>query len=441
MPGRSKTPSAQKGFTIMLPDAWRRRVLAAGAGGFAWLAVAGCAGPRSLWGSKEPSAVKPNTEQSITPSAAVEQKPTPDPFPDGRAEDTSARVLAFVDRLERAEGPSVSMPGRANPRRRAADHDDPSQDGGNPGSAPNANDGSLMPPTAANRSQSLIDDPADRSERTPSIPPKLLSVSTVGKPADTMNPWEGKTNPRLANAPVEGSGEDKETAGLNGVIAGLQRRVAESPSDAEAHWKLGMVKLVAGRPEAGEQAGGALPADSATLLRRSLASTQATRRALVDPVSGMDEAVTAVEQLRDHLQARAGLAVPVVALCSRVQAFGVYDELPEGSFHAGVPNQSIVYLELKHFKSEPTADGRYRTVLTDKFEVLTPAGQVLWSHAEPSIEDVSRQRREDFFIAQRILVPAKLSAGSYVLKVTVEDQLAGKHTQAVHRFQVTEATK
>jgi len=50
----------------------------------------------------------------------------------------------------------------------------------------------------------------------------------------------------------------------------------------------------------------------------------------------------------------------------------------------------------------------------------------LWTHEEPEIVDDCRRRRRDFFIAQRVALPANLPAGELVLKVLVTDKQSGK---------------
>ena len=66
--------------------------------------------------------------------------------------------------------------------------------------------------------------------------------------------------------------------------------------------------------------------------------------------------------------------------------------------------------------------------------MLTASGQSLWRHDEPEIIDLSRQQREDFFLAQMITLPATLGPGEYVLKVTIQDALSGKSNQAILPF-------
>jgi hypothetical protein len=143
-----------------------------------------------------------------------------------------------------------------------------------------------------------------------------------------------------------------------------------------------------------------------------------------------------VDDLRHQLMRGAELLIPKVALCTRVSTFGVYDEMDHAALLPYHPNRTIVYCELDNFHSEPTDDGEYRVTLASRLEILTADGRSLWNHEEPRIEDHSKQRREDFFLAQLVALPASLGPGDYVLKVTVEDQAAAKATEAVYPFRI-----
>ena len=110
--------------------------------------------------------------------------------------------------------------------------------------------------------------------------------------------------------------------------------------------------------------------------------------------------------------------------------------MADTEFVAGRGSQTIVYCEIRNFRSEQANDGSYRTVLATRLELLTDAGASVWQHEEPEIVDACRRRRSDFFIAQRVTLPPTLAAGRYVLKVLVEDKLSGKASEATHSFEV-----
>jgi hypothetical protein len=241
---------------------------------------------------------------------------------------------------------------------------------------------------------------------------------------------------KVANMPVGGPRMPGGEAEVDAMIERLERRVSQAPNDVQSQWRLALLRLAFGEETRIDEISSEMLEDSAVLLRGAVRAISATWRATEDPVRGMDEALAAVEALRMEVRQRAGPEIPTIALCSRVQAFGAYDVLPDGALRPNAQNQAIVYFEVKNFKSEPSADGRWRTLLSGRLEVLTSGGELMWEQPETSIEDLCSRRREDFFVAQRIVLQAPLPEGPYVLKVTVEDLLADKRTQAIHHFNV-----
>lgn len=134
-----------------------------------------------------------------------------------------------------------------------------------------------------------------------------------------------------------------------------------------------------------------------------------------------------------------GLGFGTVALCSRVESFGRYTPFTGNRFLAGRTNPAIVYAEVENFTQRPVteADGASGTAhrnadpdelaveLTIRAELFHDDGSRQWRSAEAAVRDIARTRRRDFFLVQRIDLPANLSVGKYNLKVTVRDRLGG----------------
>ena len=64
----------------------------------------------------------------------------------------------------------------------------------------------------------------------------------------------------------------------------------------------------------------------------------ATRDVLENPVLSAESALEAATALQTSLSEQADLQIPTVALCTRVQTFGVYDEMPAAAL---VPGQVL----------------------------------------------------------------------------------------------------
>ncbi|MFN7021789.1 MAG: hypothetical protein ACK4WH_10750 [Phycisphaerales bacterium] len=139
------------------------------------------------------------------------------------------------------------------------------------------------------------------------------------------------------------------------------------------------------------------------------------------------------EQL-EHLAAHANGAGPElgsVALCTRVESFGRYTPLSSGRMISGRTNSAILYVEVARFVQRPAHEapsdgsdgqpGMLVVQLEEEVELWHADGTLQWRATPASIRDVSRTRRQDFFLVQRIDLPPNLSVGRYNLKVTVRD--------------------
>jgi hypothetical protein len=68
--------------------------------------------------------------------------------------------------------------------------------------------------------------------------------------------------------------------------------------------------------------------------------------------------------------------------------------------------------------------------------VLDSAGKVVLDVRDLDIEDRCRQQRLDFFIPRLVRLPATLSPGEYVVKVTISDKLGEKVAENRATFRV-----
>jgi len=76
-------------------------------------------------------------------------------------------------------------------------------------------------------------------------------------------------------------------------------------------------------------------------------------------------------------------------------------------------------------------------LLNMRQSLLTKDGKELWNTKEENIEDLSRQRRRDFFLTAMHIIPKTLDPGEYVYKVEIEDVLAGKINSNSVTFKLT----
>ena len=263
--------------------------------------------------------------------------------------------------------------------------------------------------------------------------PALQSVSIRwSKPTqieDQPPPRSNNTNLGLNTEPAE------ETVLLGHVLGQMEEQVG-TQQDFDSEWKLRLAQLSTGRVNDARQISKHLPEQSQRMLGALVETAVSVRNLGRDPMLTGEGALVQVADLRTVLAERADPVVSAVAFCRRVDTFGVYEVMAPGEFLAGQSVEAIVYAEVANLSSQLTTDNVYETQLSTRLEVLTIGGESVWQHEESEIIDTCKRRRTDFFVAQRILLPSRLSEGRHILKVTVVDLLANKRTQALHPFRV-----
>ncbi len=150
-----------------------------------------------------------------------------------------------------------------------------------------------------------------------------------------------------------------------------------------------------------------------------------------------DRATQTIAQMNTavrRLQERADLQIRNVAFCRQIQYFGNYERFPRDEFRPG--QEVLVYAELENFKSEPTADGQYRTLLRSTIELLSPNGELRKQIDFPATEDLCRNYRRDYFHNYQFTIPDRIPLGPHTLKLTVFDELSGKMTSYTLNFLV-----
>ncbi len=263
--------------------------------------------------------------------------------------------------------------------------------------------------------------------------PVIQSVSIHPAP-DSQEVVEESVTSNSANAPLDVSVKNPSES-VDQLLAHLEQRAVQE-SNFETEWPLRLTQLAFHRDTEAAQVSADLPQATRIVLEALVRTVLAIRSVARDPALASAEALERIDDLRRLLTDRADLSVTVVALCRKVVTFGAYEEMGDADFVAGRTVQAIVYSEISNLQSEETGDGRYRTRLATRLEVLTADGRSVWRQEEPDIVDLCRRRRTDFFVAQRISLPPTLSAGDYVLKVLIEDKLSGKADEALHPFAI-----
>jgi hypothetical protein len=152
-----------------------------------------------------------------------------------------------------------------------------------------------------------------------------------------------------------------------------------------------------------------------------------------------ERATQTIAQLRTaaaRLQEKARLELHNVAFCLKISGFGNYQRFKRDEFMVGQP--VLLYAEVGDFKSEPTPDGQFRTLMKSTLEVLEggPTGRLVESLPLTPSEDHCRNRRRDFYFSYEFVIPQSCNPGPHTLRLRVEDQLGKKTAVTTLSFTV-----
>jgi len=401
----------------------------------------GCLEPGSSWNSKRGTTAEvpaPQTPQAPqVPQNTADAETNADP---STAVGTERRVEEFLNKLTRYDTDDEGSPAPAIRKRQDASA------GIGPGSyepvipgrntpndgKPGANMGADLATVAKERPApaSAPYSPPAKSKDKPRIERVAIrSSAQAGEPARPEPKTMGvNAAPEAAGSPVD--------QGIQSMVEQLKRDVAGNSGDVDAMWRLLLLQMAMGQNVEAAELFKQVSGDAGQTMASTADLVRRVRQALREPGPATDNALAAIEDLRRRFARDAELVIPKVALCAKVSTFGVYDELSPSALVPNRANGAIVYCEVRNFVSEPAPDERFRVRLTSRLEILTAAGASVWKHEEAGIEDLSRQRREDFFLAQLVTFPPELSPGEYVLKVSIEDIAGAKAAEAVYPFRM-----
>ncbi|HRP62131.1 MAG TPA: hypothetical protein PK400_02435 [Phycisphaerales bacterium] len=158
----------------------------------------------------------------------------------------------------------------------------------------------------------------------------------------------------------------------------------------------------------------------------------------LDGKRGTDETLReAVDLLRAALHTEPRLMLDTVALCTRVGGFGDYDPFNKYAFLAHSEQKAIVYLEIANFTSELNAKNEWVTELSQQITIYSDRdGIPVWREDWQTAVDVTKNRRNDFFVVQIITLPKALSVGKYQLKVRVRDEKSKAEAEGTIHFEL-----
>ncbi len=207
----------------------------------------------------------------------------------------------------------------------------------------------------------------------------------------------------------------------------LHKRARENPRDIAAELDLQLYAMLKDEPTPELAMVGMLPHDDREMIRTLMDGLGDFRSAVREDETMLQaKKIHPLLEMADRLRSQADLSVPTVALCRRVEGFGKYEPITPARFSAGRDSKVIVYCEVENFESKKLDGEMWETRLTQQVTIFTDNGQFVWTDKARPVVDQSRRRRHDFYAYEMLHLPADLTIGRYLLKVSITDENAGK---------------
>jgi hypothetical protein len=368
--------------------------------GFAFLILAGCAGTAvnkpKVTAARDtkpapPALAEPVWEEPATPSAS----------------DLLARKAAEYAKTLQTPDPAAPVVDPALPPNAFAQHPKPIESA----ATPQQNPATPIPTDAAGQAQPASLSPRARinSDEPQIVPESADFQSPVVRPSQ-----------------------------MDELGKRLHHRLAQNPRDIADQLDLQLYGLLNEDPTAELAAVSALPDEDRELIA-ALVDGLSNFRSTVRQDSNLLAAqkIKPLLEMADRLRSQADLCVPTVQLCSRVDAYGKYTPITPARFTAGKEDGVIVYCEVENFLTKQNSQQMWETKLTEQVTVYTDTGLLAWSDAVRPVTDECRNRRHDFFSYNVIHLPAHLTIGRYLLKVSIEDKNADRVAEATVPFEMT----
>jgi hypothetical protein len=224
----------------------------------------------------------------------------------------------------------------------------------------------------------------------------------------------------------------KDTATSAGDLdASLLRNLRDYPKDLWAHLDFQLLQFLKDKPTPQLDSLTPLSTEDRELISAVMDAFTNFRNAIrADNNMLMSRKVRPLLELADRVRAQADLIIPTLALCTKVDGFGVYEPVEPARFTTMKEHPIIVYCEVENFASHLNGNKMWETKLSQEVVLYTETGLPVWQDKTENIPDLARNRRHDFFVVKKTKFPANITIGRYILKVTIVDQQANRVTEA-----------
>jgi hypothetical protein len=345
--------------------------------------------------------------KTTNPSASTQSVPRRSAPSDLSGKGGTPATQGIEEASTPAPGTAEALAQRANTYAKSVGpllHPTPKNPEPNVGNATPNSSGTLHPPTAT-------DAAAPKSDINDS-----RAFAAVPNKADVQVQKQTPTPSQTQN-PVPAT--DAQTAAF-------ARRAAEYPQDLSAQTDFQLLKLLQEESVPDLQSMAGLAPEDRELLSALMDSLTNFRNQLRQNNNMLiSKKIAPLVELGDRLKSQAELTIPTFTFVSQAPGFGRYQALEPARFMAGKPHVVGIYYEVENFSSRLNENNLYETRLNENLVLYTESsGLPVWQDRKSTLTDTSHRRRHDFFNAKNITLPASLTIGRYLLKVTIEDQQA-----------------
>lgn len=243
-----------------------------------------------------------------------------------------------------------------------------------------------------------------------------------------------------AATPTSGAPSPGLPAGQT-LEATLAQRVKDDPLDPIAHLDYELLRFIKGEPTPDMSSLSSLPQEDQQVLSAVLDGLSNYRGLIqAEPNPLLGRKIKPLLDMADRLGVAADLNIPKIAICHEVKAFGVYEPMEPARFIAQKDGEysALIYCEIANFSSQINERGIWETKLRYSASLFTDTENSVevWQGTPAEVHDLCRNKRQDFFIWERVALPSSLTIGGYLFKVSIVDEQANRVAEATVPIQI-----
>jgi hypothetical protein len=214
--------------------------------------------------------------------------------------------------------------------------------------------------------------------------------------------------------------------------------VSEEPAARTARLiRLRHLMVLSGNPDAAVEKISGLSEPEQEFLRHQLLGLWTIIDPDGHPTSPSRRFTSAIPQIREAAKFAAAatdaLEVRALAFCTDIQSYGQFKRFEGNRFNSG--QQVILYCEIDNFTAKRVESG-FETYLQGSYDIYDSENRKVLSQLLPADQQVSANYLRDYFIAYQMLIPQELPAGTYKLRLTMEDRHGKKYGNSDIPFQI-----